>query len=183
MVRAFAPFVLYAFRLPNQSEFNIISDMGQLVYVETSVISYLTSRKSQDIIVAAHQELTQKWWKERREHFDPVISELVYREASVGDPNASAARMAALGDLRILKINDEALHLTERLISVGPIPRHYAEDALHIAIAAVNGVDYLLTWNCKHLANAAHRAMIESVVDEAGYACPIICTPEELLED
>jgi len=157
--------------------------MKQVVYVETSVISYLTSRKSQDIIVAAHQEITRKWWEERRGRFDPVISELVYREASGGDPDASAARMAAIGDLRILKINDAALHLAERLISKGPIPRQYAEDALHIAVAAVSGVDYLLTWNCKHLANAAHRAMIESVVDEAGYACPIICTPEELLED
>ena len=175
--------MLRAFRLPDQSEFNIINSMKQVVYVETSVISYLTSRKSQDIIVAAHQEITRKWWEERRGRFDPVISELVYREASGGDPDASAARMAAIGDLRILKINDAALHLAERLISKGPIPRQYAEDALHIAVAAVSGVDYLLTWNCKHLANAAHRAMIESVVDEAGYACPIICTPEELLED
>lgn len=157
--------------------------MRPLLYVETSVVSYLTGRQSQNLIVAAHQELTRKWWRERGRHFDLVISELVYREASSGDPEAANSRVGALDGLRILKINEEAFSLAERLLAKGPIPRPYAEDALHISVAAVSGVDYLLTWNCKHLANAGHRAIVESVVEEAGYACPIICTPEELMED
>lgn len=157
--------------------------MREIVYVETSVVSYLTGRRSQDTIVAAHQEITQKWWRERSSRFDVVISEMVYREASGGDPDAASARLQVLDRLRVLKIGEEALSLAERLISKGPIPRQYAEDALHIATAAVNGVDYLVTWNCKHLANAAHRVVVEAVVDEAGYACPIICTPEELMEE
>jgi predicted nucleic acid-binding protein len=157
--------------------------MRPLLYVETSVVSYLTGRRSQDLIVAAHQELTRKWWSERGRQFDLVISELVYREASGGDAEAAGARIRALDGLRILKIGEDAFSLAERLLAKGPIPRAYAEDALHISVAAVNGADYLLTWNCKHLANAAHRAIVESVVEEAGYACPIICTPEELMED
>ena len=92
-------------------------------------------------------------------------------------------RVQMLDGLRILKLSEKALVLAESLVSHGPIPRPYIEDALHISIAAVNGVDYLLTWNCKHLANATHRAAIDIVVDEAGYGCPIICTPEELMED
>jgi len=157
--------------------------MRPLLYVETSVVSYLTGRQSQDLIVAAHQELTRKWWRERGGRFDLVISELVYREASGGDPEAAGARVAALDGLRLLKIGEDAFSLAERLLAKGPIPRPYAEDALHIAVAAVNGVDYLLTWNCRHLANAAHRAIVEGIVEAAGYACPIICTPEELMED
>jgi hypothetical protein len=91
--------------------------------------------------------------------------------------------MATIEPLPILTASEAAVSLAERLVSAGPIPRESAADALHIAIAAVNGIDFLLTWNCKTLANAAHRKRIEALVNEAGYACPVICTPEELLED
>jgi len=157
--------------------------MKDRIYVETSVISYLKSRISTDTIVAAHQELTNKWWEERASRFDVVVSELVYREAAAGDAEAAKARLEAIAKLRILTTTEEAVSLAELLTTRGPIPREYGADALHIAIAAVNGIDYLLTWNCKHLANAAHRWRIESLVEGAGYVCPIICTPEELMED
>ena len=153
------------------------------IYIETSVISYLKSRISTDTIVTAHQELTNKWWEERASRFDVVVSELVYREAAAGDAGAARARLEAIAKLRILTTTEEAVSLAELLTTGGPIPREYGADALHIAIAAVNGIDYLLTWNCKHLANAAHRGRIESLVEGAGYVCPIICTPEELMED
>jgi predicted nucleic acid-binding protein len=153
------------------------------IYIETSVVSYLTSRLSTDVIVAAHQRLTNKWWEERGTRFEMLISELVYREAAAGDAAAANLRLEAIAKLKILTVTDEAVSLAELLTAEGPIPREYAADALHIAIAAVNGVDYLLTWNCKHLANAAHRSRIESLVEGAGYVCPVICTPEELMED
>jgi predicted nucleic acid-binding protein len=157
--------------------------MPDRVYIETSVISYLTGRASGDMIVAAHQRLTRKWWDERAPHFEMVVSELVQQEAAAGDSTAAAARLEAIGVLKILRVTEGAVSLAEALTARGPIPREHAADALHIAIAAVNGIDYLLTWNCKHLANAVHRSWIQSLVEGAGYVCPVICTPEELMED
>ncbi len=115
--------------------------------------------------------------------FDILVSELVREEVVKGDAEASDKRMGTIAEMPILRTTEEAVSLAERLVSTGPIPREAAADALHIAIAAVNGVDYLLTWNCKHLANAILRGRIEALVEEAGYACPVICTPEELMED
>ncbi|OHB66763.1 MAG: DNA-binding protein [Planctomycetes bacterium RBG_13_60_9] len=157
--------------------------MADRIYIETSVVSYLTSRLSTDMIVAAHQRVTNKWWEERASHFEMVISELVYREAAAGDAAAANLRLEAIANLKALTVTEEAVGLADLLTARGPIPREHAADALHIAMAAVNGIDYLLTWNCKHLANAAHRSRIESLVEGAGYLCPIICTPEELMED
>jgi predicted nucleic acid-binding protein len=154
-----------------------------LVYIETSVVSYLTSRPSRDLVTAAHQELTRQWWDERSPHFELVISELVVQEASRGDAAASSGRMVTIEHLAILSISDEAVVLAEHLLGIGLIPRESAADALHIAVAAAHGVDYLLTWNHKHLANAQHRYRIVAVLEDVGYACPVICTPEELMED
>jgi len=158
-------------------------DMKSRVYIETSVVSYLTARASTDAIAAAHRKLTSKWWSEQSPHFELLVSELVYREAGGGDRVAATARLKAIAQIRILTVTAEAVSLAELLVARGPIPREHAADALHIAIAAVNGMDYLLTWNCKHLANAAYRTRIEALVEEAGLTCPIICTPEELMED
>ena len=135
------------------------------------------------MVVAAHQELTLQWWEQRAAAFVLVISELVQEEAGRGDSAAAGGRLAAIAELSILTISDEAALLAGQLVSSGPIPRSSAADALHIAVAAVNGIDYLLTWNCKHLANAAHRNQIEALIEKTGYACPVICTHEELMED
>ena len=166
-----------------QATSGILIAMKQRVYVETSVISYLASRPSRDLIVAAHQELTREWWEERSRRFELVISELVAREAGGGDPDASRFRLAAIEGIAILALTDEAVSVAEHLVGSGPIPREAAADALHIALAAVNGIDYLLTWNCRHLANASLRVQIAVLLEGAGYACPVICTPEELMED
>jgi len=155
----------------------------ETVYIETSVVSYLTGRPSRDMVIAAHQELTRQWWDTRASRFEIVISELVREESSGGDAEASRRRMAAIDNIPVLKATDGALALAERLVSQSLVPQESAADALHIAVAAVNGIDYLLTWNCKHIANAAHRQRIEVLVGEAGYACPVICTPEELMEE
>lgn len=157
--------------------------MKPLVYIETSVVSYLTSRPSRDLVTAAHQELTRQWWEERSQHFELVISELVEQEAARGDAAASRERTAAMEHLAILTMSDEAVVLAGHLLAGGLIPRESSADALHNAVAAVNGVDYLLTWNHKHMANALHRHRIVSVLEDVGYTCPVICTPEELMED
>jgi predicted nucleic acid-binding protein len=157
--------------------------MEPRVYLETSIISYLTGRPSRDVVIAAHQALTRQWWEVRAQKFRLVISELVGQEAGKGDPDAARARIAALAGINILIIKEEAIALAEQLVLSGLIPKDAAADALHIAIAAIHGIDYLLTWNCKHLANAALRGRIESFINRAGYFSSVICTPEELMED
>ncbi|MHB8777056.1 MAG: type II toxin-antitoxin system VapC family toxin [Anaerolineales bacterium] len=157
--------------------------MKSKVYVETSVISYLTARASRDIIIAANQQVTQEWWQERRPNFDVYISQLVEQEISSGDAEAVAKRQQALTSCSFLDITPEAVNLAERLIEQNAIPRQAAEDALHIAVATVSGTDYLLTWNFKHIANAAMRANVELVCRLNGYEPPVICSPMELMEE
>ncbi|MFP4502557.1 MAG: type II toxin-antitoxin system VapC family toxin [Candidatus Hydrogenedentota bacterium] len=157
--------------------------MKPKVYIETSVVSYLTNRVNRDMVTLAHQALTQEWWEERGEAFERVVSALVVREAGGGDPEAAEKRLAAIAGLRALGMGAPVFGLARRLVEDGPIPANAKADAVHIAVAAVNGVDYLLTWNCKHLANAALRERIGHLVEAAGYRCPVICTPEELMED
>jgi hypothetical protein len=153
------------------------------VYVETSVISYLTSRMSRDLIVAGHQQITQEWWSTHQDKFELFVSQPVLEEASVGDQEAAQQRLSVLADLPLLEITEAALTLAKDLVRLGPLPQKAEVDALHIAIAVTNRVDYLLTWNCKHLANAALRRRIERVCRAGGYDPIIICTPEELLEE
>jgi predicted nucleic acid-binding protein len=156
--------------------------MKPKVYIETSVISYLTARPSRDIIVAANQQATQEWWQARKPDFDIYISQLVIQEANAGDAEAASNRQEILKDLAMLDISREAVALAERLIKEKAIPEQAAEDALHIALAAVNGMDYLITWNFKHIANAAMRANVELVCRLNDYEPPIICSPLELME-
>jgi hypothetical protein len=151
------------------------------VYIETSVISYLTARPSRDLITAAHQQLTTDWWEDRRTDFDLYVSQLVVREASAGDENAASRRLEIIESIPLLELNAEALALARALLEEGPLPAKASEDALHIAIATVHGMDFLLTWNCKHIANAEMRNLIEEVCRSKGYEPTITCTPEELL--
>ena len=151
--------------------------------METSVISYLTSRMSRDLIVAGHQQITQEWWANRRDKFELFVSQTVLEETAGGDQEAAQQRLSAIESLPLLEITEEAIALAKELVRLGPLPEKAAVDALHIAIAVLNRVDYLLTWNCKHLANAALRSRIERVCRARGYNPVIICTPEELWED
>jgi len=155
--------------------------MKPKVYIETSVVSYLTARFSRDLIVAGHQQVTQDWWQTRRKSFDLVASQLVIQEASAGNPEAAQKRLDVLKTIKLLKISEEALALSIFLVKGGPLPSKAAEDALHIAISVTNGVDYLLTWNCTHIANASMRSRVEYICRSNGYEPAIICTPEELL--
>lgn len=153
--------------------------MSAPVYVETSVISYLTARPSHDLIIAAHQQITRRWWKGRGS-YSVFVSQVVLDEAAVGDPAARTRRLRALGGIPILALTDEATEVAGELIRRGALPKKATVDAFHIAIAAAHQVDYLLTWNCKHIANASMRGTIEAICRSAGLIPPIICTPEEL---
>lgn len=156
--------------------------MKPRLYVETSIVSYLAARPSGDLVTAARQQITRTWWERRRGDFDLFVSEFVTGEAALGDAEASAARLRALEDVPEIALSEEGRSLAESLISAGPLPAKAALDALHIAAAVTNGMDYLLTWNFKHLANATVRNQIERACRMRGYEPPIICTPEELLD-
>ena len=151
------------------------------VYIETSVPSYLTAWRSRDLVVAGNQETTKEWW-DRRHDFDLFISEFVLQEASNGDFNAATDRLKSLDGIPEIEITEEVAVIAEKLLADASLPSKARIDALHIAIAAVGGMDYLLTWNCAHIANPALRLKIESVIRSFGYEPPIICTPQELLE-
>ncbi|HEX6885016.1 MAG TPA: type II toxin-antitoxin system VapC family toxin [Planctomycetota bacterium] len=153
------------------------------VYLETSLIGYATSRPSRDLVVAGHQQVTREWFAVRAQAYELFISQLVVVEAAGGDVEAARERGAFLEGIPRLQVTDAAGTLAARLVASGAVPRQAGEDALHIAVATVHGVDFLLTWNCKHIANAAMRQAIERVCREAGYEPPVICTPEELMND
>src|SRR5437763_618533 len=122
------------------------------VYLETTFISYLVARPSRDLLIAAHQQLSQDWWTARRAEFQGSISQVVTDEASVGDPSEIQKRLAIIDKLPVLELTDDAELLTQAILATGAIPPKAARDAAHIAVAGVHGIDYLLTWNCKHLA-------------------------------
>ena len=124
------------------------------VYIETTIISYLISRPSRDILVAAHQQTTYEWWTSRRYDFECYISQVVIDEIQAGDNEAAEKRMEEIGNLSVLEATTEAEALTEAIIEGGAIPKRAVRDAAHIAVAAVNDINYLLTWNCRHLVNA-----------------------------
>ena len=155
--------------------------MKQSVYIETTVVSYLTARPSRDVVMAGHQEVTRAWWETRLERFRPVISEFVLREAEAGDPEAAKKRLTALKKLPLLEVTEEVEALANELTVRGPIPKKKVIDAFHIAAATVHLTDYLLTWNCTHIGNAELRSRIRMVADDRGYRLPVICTPEELM--
>ena len=153
----------------------------ETVYVETTVVSYLTAWLSRDLIRAAHQQITQEWWQHRRKDFEIYVSEFVINEASAGDAEAAEKRLEALENILLLDVSADVENLAKKLIADKALPAKAVTDALHIAVAAVHGINYLLTWNCKHIANAEMQKAIEKVCEDRGCKCPIICTPEELL--
>lgn len=156
--------------------------MKERVSIETTFVSYLTARPNRDLILAGHQQITHDWWDTCRADYELCISQLVLQEAGVGDASAAQERLAVLATMTQLEIKDEAVHLAEELVKTGALPAKAGNDSLHIAIAAIHHISFLLTWICRHIANATMRPMIESVCARNGLKAPIICTPEELME-
>ena len=157
--------------------------MKPKVYIETSIVSYLTSHPSRDVVTAGRQQVTREWWQRKRSAFDLYVSEFVITEASAGDETMASLRLRALTDIPEIRLTEAARSLARQLVDGGPLPEKAALDALHIAVAVSGGVDYLLTWNFKHLANAVLRARIEKFCRSSGFEPCIICTPEELAEE
>ena len=172
--------ILNIAKKPTATALKLKSAMIQRVYVETTFVSYLTARLSRDLIIAGHQQITHDWWDFRRGDFELCASQLVLDEASEGDPQAAQERLDILNPIMSLDTTDEALGLAQELVQAGALPPKAQNDALHIAIAATQGVPYLLTWNLRHMANATMRPLIEAVCAKKGYKAPVICTPEEL---
>ena len=152
------------------------------VYLETSVISYLTARPSRSAMQAAQQDATKLWWREHRPLFDVFVSELVDEEIEQGDANAVRRRQESVVMLERKPITDEAVELTDRLLRAHALPRNAHEDAMHVALATVHEMDILLTWNCRHIANVVVEPRIMATIIEANYKPPRITTPEKMLK-
>ena len=154
--------------------------MKPRVYVETSIVSYLTARPARDIVIAGRQQSTRDWWAGAKERFELMTSELVREEAAVGDRDAAQSRLAAIEPLPVLGATPEVARLAQALVDAKAVPERAAQDAVHIAIAAVHRVPFLVTWNFRHIANAAVRPRIEAVCRDVGIEPPLLCTPEQL---
>lgn len=155
--------------------------MKKSIYLETSIISYLTGRASRDLITVARQQLTQEWWNAKRSEFKLFISQPVLNEAADGDPEAASKRLSILRKLPLLSVTNEAGRFAGFLVKETPFPEKARIDALHIAVASIHNIDYILTWNFKHIANAAIRSKLEVLAHNQNMELPVICTPEELL--
>ena len=149
------------------------------IYIETSFVSYLVARPSRDLLMAARQQITIEWWDRERPNHELYTSDVTLQEAERGDPAEGAKRIAVLTRLNSLAVPDAARQLAELLINQHALPEKAGLDALHIAVATIHGMDYLLTWNCKHIANVTMRGLIERTCRQAGYQPPAIATPEE----
>ena len=156
--------------------------MKPTVYIETSVIGYLAMRLSNLLQVAAKQQMTREWWDDQRGDYDLYVSQFVIDECSAGDPIAAQERLQFLSAIPLLELPAEVDALAKAIIKRVSLPAKASVDAFHIAAASVNGVEYLLTWNCKHIANPSLRRRIDGVCRALGYEPPVICTPQEMLE-
>ena len=165
---------------PSQTGATILR-MKFRVYVESSIISYLVARPSRDLVVAAHQQVTQDWWNQSGT-FELCISNYVVAEISSGDVALARSRIERTSGATMLKTSIDVEQLADRLIDEKCVPSKARLDSLHIAVCAIHSIEYLLTWNCKHIANAQTMRLIENCCAAAGYQCPRLCTPLELME-
>jgi len=156
--------------------------MRESIYLETTIVSYYTSKPSRDIIVLAHQEITRQWWLKVIGRYNIFISEVVIEEANSGDPEAIKRRLEELKDFPHLELNDKVEKMAQVYMERLEIPEKSLRDAAHLAVASVHNIDYLVTWNCTHLANGEVIKKLMKINESLGIHTPIICTPEELME-
>jgi len=157
--------------------------MKRSLYLESTIPSYLVAAPSRDLLIAAHQQVTAEWWRNRRIEFDLYVSQFILDEIGRGDAEVAKRRLDAVKGIPLLDITEDVLDLAAGFLTLRIIPKRAGTDAVHIALAAVHSIDFLLTWNCKHIANAAIIRDIEAVCRMRGFPCPVICTPEELMGD
>jgi predicted nucleic acid-binding protein len=152
-----------------------------VLYLETTVVSYVVARPSRDVVVLAHQEITRQWWTARREAFSIYVSPVVLEEAALGDAEQARERLQLLDPYPVLSASDHVEQIAAAYLRELRLPERALRDAAHLAFACTYAVDYLLTWNCAHIANAEVRRQLARVNDRLGLVTPVICTPEELL--
>ncbi len=157
--------------------------MSETVYIETSILGYLTARSTKNLILAANMEITKDWWELRRHTFTLYTSEAVLDEVMRGDPEIAAQRLEILRDFSLLALNQAVQSLAAQFLARSNLPSKAEVDAIHIAAATVHGMDYLLTWNCRHIANAQIQRKLAEISLDCGYVLPVLCTPNELMGD
>ncbi len=157
--------------------------MSETVYIETSIVGYLTARSTKNLILAANMEITKDWWEFRRNAFILYTSEVVIDEVAQGDAEIAAQRLEILRDFPLLALNQAVQGLAAQFLARSSMPPKAKVDAVHIAAATVHSMDYLLTWNCKHIANAQIQGKLAEISLDFGYVLPILCTPNELMGD
>jgi len=157
--------------------------MTETVYIETSILGYLTARSTKNLILAANMEITKDWWEFRRSVFTLYTSEAVLDEVAQGDAEIATQRLDILRDFPLLELNQAVQVLAAQFLTRSNLPPKAKVDAIHIAAATVHGMDYLLTWNCKHIANAQIQGKLAEISLDVGYVLPVLCTPNELMGD
>lgn len=155
--------------------------MTETVYIETSVIGYLTARSTKNLIIAANMEITRDWWQNYRDNFDLYISQVVLDEVARGDDEIATKRLKIVRDFPLLEVTESVDELASEFMTKSNLPPKASDDAIHIAVATIHGLDYLLTWNCKHIANAHIQKKLREICLNLGYTLPTICTPYELI--
>ena len=156
--------------------------MSETVYIETSVIGYLTARSTKNLIIAGNMETTRDWWQNRRNDFFLYISQVVLDEVARGDTEIATKRLEILRDFPLLEVTESVDELASEFMTKSNLPPKASDDAVHIAVATIHRLDYLLTWNCKHIANAQIQRKLREICFDLGYKLPTICTPYELIE-
>ncbi|NJM48664.1 MAG: type II toxin-antitoxin system VapC family toxin [Alkalinema sp. RU_4_3] len=157
--------------------------MSESVYIETSILGYLTARPSRNLILVANAEVTREWWDKRRSEFDLYTSQAVLQEVAQGDSEIATQRLEILQGFPLLDLNQAVFDLAEQFMARSNLPAKADVDSVHIAASTVHGMDYLLTWNCKHIANPRIQRKLAEISLDLGYELPILCTPYELLGD
>jgi hypothetical protein len=155
--------------------------MKPKLYLESTIPSYLVARPSRDVILAGQQKCTRDWWSRRVEDFEIYVSDVVRGEISSGEALMAKKRLELIKPFALLPINEAVIGLADAMIAGGPLPEKASRDATHIALAAVHGMHFLLTWNCTHIANAQMYSKMRTICETHGFDCPVICTPDELL--
>ena len=152
------------------------------VYLETTVVGHIAGRLHSDTVILGRQTITRRWWNTADKRYRILASNLVVAECVAGDPEAAQERLAMLANIALLDIDEETEELASALLANHAVPKTEPRDATHIAVAAVNGIDYLATWNFKHIMNPSTQHLIDAICRDSGYEPPTICTPEQLLE-
>jgi len=153
------------------------------IYIESTIPSYVVARPARDLLQAARQQTTKDWWDLKRHQHTLFTSQIVLDEISAGETDMARQRLEALAHMAVLRVNEEAENLTLQILDSGLLPATADRDAAHIALATIYEMDILLSWNCRHIANAAIQAPLRRLMEKSGFALPVLCTPDELTGD